>query len=127
MGAREHRVSSSVLVCDASTFSRRMLREILGGAEYDVIAEAETGPRAVDLFRQLRPRLVTMDLLMPGVGGIDALQEMLADDADARILVCSAMSQPGVVSECLRAGAREFVSKPFQPSRVLEAARRALG
>jgi two-component system, chemotaxis family, chemotaxis protein CheY len=104
-----------------------MLREILTSADYRVIAEAETGPRALELFRQYRPDLVTLDLLMPELGGLDAIQQMVGENSDARILVCSAMSQPDLVSESLRAGAREFITKPFQPSRVVEAARRALG
>ena len=82
--------------------------------------------RAVELYRELRPDLVTMDIVMPGMGGIDAVREIVHEDPAARVLICSAMGQQSLVIEAIRAGARDFVAKPFHPSRVLEAARRVL-
>ena len=117
----------TVLVCDDAAFMRAMLSDILTQAGLDVIGQAESGTEAVEKFRELRPELVTMDLLMPGLGGIDAVREIVAIDPNARVLMCSAMGQQSLVLEALQAGARDFVVKPFQPSRVLEAVERVLG
>lgn len=117
----------TVLVCDDAAFMRAMLGDILTQAGHDVIGEAQSGGEAVQKFRELRPDLVTMDLLMPGMGGIDAVREIVAIDPHARVLMCSAMGQQSLVLEALQAGARDFVVKPFQPSRVLEAVERVLG
>jgi len=120
-------VQHTVLVCDDAAFMRAMLSDILTQAGLDVIGQAESGTEAVEKFRELRPELVTMDLLMPGLGGIDAVREIVAIDPNARVLMCSAMGQQSLVLEALQAGARDFVVKPFQPSRVLEAVERVLG
>ena len=120
-------MSRTVLICDDAEFMRSMIREILVQAGYTVVGEADNGVRAVELYRELRPDLVTMDIVMPAMGGIDAVREIIQDDPGAKILICSAMGQQALVIEAIRAGARDFVAKPFQPSRVLEAARRVLG
>ena len=117
----------TVLVCDDAAFMRSMLGDILTQAGFDVIGEAESGTEAVRKFRELRPDLVTMDLLMPDMGGIDAVKEIVTIDPGARVLMCSAMGQQSLVLEALQAGARDFIVKPFQPSRVLEAVERVLG
>ena len=78
-------------------------------------------------YRTLRPDLVTMDIVMPDMGGIDAVREICKEDPSARILMCSAMGQQALVVEAIQAGAKDFVVKPFQPSRVLEAVQRVLG
>ena len=90
-------------------------------------AEAESGLQAVEKFRQLKPDLVTMDIVMPDMGGIEAVREICKNDPDAKILMCSAMGQQALVVEAIQAGAKDFVVKPFQPSRVLEAVQRVLG
>lgn len=117
----------TVLVCDDAAFMRAMLSDILTQAGLDVIGEAQSGVEAVQKYRDLRPDLVTMDLLMPDMGGIDAVREIVTIDPGARVLMCSAMGQQSLVLEALQAGARDFVVKPFQPSRVLEAVERVLG
>ncbi|MSR07533.1 MAG: response regulator [Gemmatimonadetes bacterium] len=117
----------TVLVCDDAAFMRAMLSDILTQAGLDVVGEAQSGLEAVQKFRDLRPDLVTMDLLMPDMGGIDAVREIVAFDPKARVLMCSAMGQQSLVLEALQAGARDFIVKPFQPSRVLEAVERVLG
>jgi two-component system chemotaxis response regulator CheY len=116
-----------VLVCDDAIFMRTMISDILTQAGYEVVGEAETGVQAVERFKQLKPDLVTMDIVMPDMGGIDAVREIMAQDPDARILMCSAMGQQALVVEAIQAGAKDFVVKPFQPSRVLEAVQRVLG
>jgi len=116
-----------VLVCDDAIFMRTMISDILAGAGYVVVGEAETGVQAVEKYKQLKPDLVTMDIVMPDMGGIDAVREIVKADPTARILMCSAMGQQALVVEAIQAGAKDFIVKPFQPSRVLEAVERVLG
>ena len=116
-----------VLVCDDAIFMRTMISDILSGAGYEVVGEAETGLQAIERYRELNPDLVTMDIVMPDMGGIDAVREIVRQDPNAKILMCSAMGQQALVVEAIQAGAKDFVVKPFQPSRVLEAVQRVLG
>ena len=116
-----------VLVCDDAIFMRTMISDILTGAGYEVVGEAETGLQAIDRYKELKPDLVTMDIVMPDMGGIDAVREIVKGDVNAKILMCSAMGQQALVVEAIQAGAKDFVVKPFQPSRVLEAVQRVLG
>jgi two-component system chemotaxis response regulator CheY len=116
-----------VLVCDDAIFMRTMISDILTQAGFEIIGEAESGAQAVEKYRQLKPDLVTMDIVMPDMGGIDAVREICRDNPDAKILMCSAMGQQALVVEAIQAGAKDFVVKPFQPSRVLEAVQRVLG
>ena len=120
-------MAQRVLVCDDAIFMRTMISDILTGAGYEVVGEAETGVQAIERYRNLRPDLVTMDIVMPDMGGIDAVRAIIKEDATAKILMCSAMGQQALVIEAIQAGARDFVVKPFQPSRVLEAVQRVLG
>ena len=116
-----------VLVCDDAIFMRTMISDILSGAGYEVVGEAETGLQAIQRYRELKPDLVTMDIVMPDMGGIEAVREITKEDPNAKILMCSAMGQQALVVEAIQAGAKDFVVKPFQPSRVLEAVQRVLG
>jgi two-component system chemotaxis response regulator CheY len=120
-------LSNTVLVCDDAVFMRTLLSDILSQSGFEVIGEAETGVQAIERYKQLRPDLVTMDIVMPDMGGIDAVREITKFDSDARILMCSAMGQQALVVEAIQAGAKDFVVKPFQPSRVLEAVQRVMG
>lgn len=120
-------MGKTVLICDDALFMRTMLGNILKQAGFEVVGEAENGVEAVDRYRDLRPDLVTMDIVMPDKGGIDAVRDIVQEDPDAKILMCSAMGQQGLVVEAIQAGAKDFVVKPFQPSRVLEAVQRVLG
>jgi two-component system chemotaxis response regulator CheY len=120
-------VGHSVLVCDDAIFMRTMISDILSQAGFEIVGEAESGVEAVQQYRNLRPDLVTMDIVMPDMGGIDAVREICKEDPSARILMCSAMGQQALVVEAIQAGAKDFVVKPFQPSRVLEAVQRVLG
>ncbi len=119
-------MSHTVLVCDDAIFMRTMISDILSQAGYDVIGEAETGVQAVERFKELNPDLVTMDIVMPDMGGIDAVREIMKIAPSAKVLMCSAMGQQALVVEAIQAGAKDFVVKPFQPSRVLEAVQRVL-
>lgn len=120
-------MSGTVLICDDAIFMRTMIGDILRQAGFDVVGEAENGREAVEKYRELRPDFVTMDIVMPDMGGIDAVREIVDEDPRARILMCSAMGQQALVIEAIQAGAKDFVVKPFQPSRVLEAVQRVLG
>ena len=117
----------TVLICDDAIFMRTMLKDILKQSGFEVVGEAQTGKEAVERYKQLKPDLVTMDIVMPDMGGIDAVRAIIKDDPGAKILMCSAMGQQALVIEAIQAGARDFVVKPFQPSRVLEAVQRVLG
>jgi two-component system chemotaxis response regulator CheY len=120
-------MSRKVLIVDDAIFMRTMIADILKGAGFEVVGEASSGVEAVQMYKDLKPDLVTMDIVMPDMGGIDAVREIVKDDPGARILMCSAMGQQGLVVEAIQAGARDFVVKPFQPSRVLEAVQRLMG
>jgi two-component system chemotaxis response regulator CheY len=120
-------LSHTVLIVDDAIFMRTMVGDILTQAGFEIIGEAETGLQAIEKYQQLRPDLVTMDIVMPDMGGIDAVREICKQDPQAKILMCSAMGQQALVVEAIQAGAKDFVVKPFQPSRVLEAVQRVLG
>ncbi|HMA01037.1 MAG: response regulator [Gemmatimonas sp.] len=120
-------MSHTVLICDDAVFMRTMISDILEESGYEIVGQAESGVQAIERYKSLRPDLVTMDIVMPDMGGIDAVREITSFDANAKILMCSAMGQQALVVEAIQAGAKDFVVKPFQPSRVLEAVQRVLG
>ena len=117
----------SVLIADDAAFMRMMIKSILTEAGYDIAGEAENGSVAVAKYLELRPDLTTMDITMPQMDGIAALKEIRTQDPSARVIMCSAMGQQAMVIESIQAGAKDFIVKPFQPDRVLEAVRKALG
>ena len=116
----------SVLIADDAAFMRMMIKNILSEAGYDVVGEAENGHVAVTKYRELKPDLTTMDITMPEMDGLAALKEIRGEDPAARVVMCSAMGQQSMVIESIQAGARDFIVKPFQPDRVLEAIQKAL-
>jgi two-component system chemotaxis response regulator CheY len=120
-------MAKRVLIVDDAAFMRMMLRDILVRGGYEIVGEAENGQRAVELFRELKPELVTMDITMPEMDGITALKEIRAQDPEAIVIMCSAMGQQGLVIDAIQAGAKDFIVKPFQPERVLEAIKKAVG
>jgi two-component system chemotaxis response regulator CheY len=115
-----------VLVVDDTKFMRDILKGILKKKDLEVVGEAGNGREAVEKYKELKPDLVTMDIIMPEMDGIEAVKNIVAFDSSAKILMCSAMGQQALVIEAIQAGARDFVIKPFQPTRVLEAVDRAL-
>jgi len=121
---------SKVLVVDDALFMRRMLSDILKKEGSEICGEAENGKEAIEKYQQLKPDLVTMDIVMPKVeeiDGIGAVKEIMRLDPQAKIIMVSAMGQHSLVVEAIQAGAKDFVTKPFQPSRVVEAMKRVLG
>lgn len=116
-----------ILVVDDAAFMRMMLKDILTKGGYEVVGEAENGLRAIDRYKELSPDLVLMDITMPEMNGIDAVKNIKAIDPSAKIVMCSAMGQQAMVIESIQAGARDFIVKPFQADRVLEAVRKVVG
>ena len=116
----------TALVCDDSVFMRTMVGDILRNAGFEIVGEAETGVQAVEKYRELKPDLVTMDIVMPEMGGIDAVRAITKEDKHAKIVMCSALGLQALVVEAIEAGAKDFVLKPFQPARVLEAVQHVL-
>lgn len=116
----------SVLIADDAAFMRMMIKNILTDAGYEIVGEAENGAVAVTKYRELKPDLTTMDITMPEMDGLAALKEIRGQDPEARVVMCSAMGQQSMVIESIQAGARDFIVKPFQPDRVLEAIQKAL-
>ena len=119
-------MAPSVLIVDDALFMRMMIKDILSKDGLDVIGEAENGVEAVKKYAELRPDLVTMDIVMPEMDGIEAVRNIMKLDPAARVLMCSAMGQQPLVVEALEAGAKDFIIKPFQPAKVVEAVRKAL-
>ena len=115
-----------VLIVDDAAFMRKMLSYALSSGGHEVVGEASNGNEAVQQFQELRPELTTLDITMPEKDGITALREILGLDPLARIVMCSALGQESKVLESIRAGAKDFVVKPFQPERVLDAIGKAL-
>ncbi|MFW6035823.1 MAG: response regulator [Halothermotrichaceae bacterium] len=114
-------MSRKVLIVDDAAFMRNMLKCILVKADYEIVGEAEDGRDAVDKYKELAPDLVTMDITMPEMNGIEAVEKINNFDHDARIIMCTAMGQKALIIEALKAGAKDFIVKPFNKERVLEA------
>jgi two-component system chemotaxis response regulator CheY len=115
-----------VLVADDASFMRQMIREIVEAEGFEVCGEASDGIEAVEEFRRLQPDVVTMDIVMPRKSGIDAVRGIIALDAGACVVMCSALGQESLVNEALEAGARDFIVKPFNPECVIETLKKAL-
>jgi two-component system chemotaxis response regulator CheY len=119
-------MSRKVLICDDAAFMRSLIKRTLSEAGFVVVGEAATGAEAAQQYAALSPDLVTMDIVMPDMGGIDAIREIVKTDPKARILVCSAIGQEGMVDEAMKAGAKDFIVKPFDPEQILDAAEQVL-
>jgi two-component system chemotaxis response regulator CheY len=120
-----------VLIVDDAMFMRNMIAEIFNGKkykeeEYQVVAEAENGIEAVEKYKEHNPDIVTMDIVMPEMTGIEALKEIMGMDSGANVIMCSALGQDSLVMEALDAGAKDFIVKPFQPEKVLDVVIRIL-
>ena len=116
-----------VLVCDDAAFMRMMIKDILTKNGYTVAGEAENGAKAVEKYAELHPDLVLMDITMPEMDGIQALKNIKAADSSAKVIMCSALGQQAMVIESIQSGAKDFIVKPFQADRVIEAVKKAVG
>ena len=115
-----------VLVVDDAAFMRKMVSDALAKGGHEVVGEAGNGVEAVARYQELKPDLMTLDITMPEKDGLAALAEIVAADPAARVVMCSALGQEAKVLEAIKLGAKDFVVKPFQPDRVIEAVGKAL-
>jgi len=115
-----------VLVVDDAAFMRKMVSDALAKGGHEVVGEAANGGEAVARVQELKPDLMTLDITMPEKDGLTALAEIVAADPSARVVMCSALGQEAKVLEAIKLGAKDFVVKPFQPDRVIEAVGKAL-
>ena len=120
-------MSVKILVVDDAIFMRSMIRDIFARVPFVIAGEAENGVEAVRLYQELRPDLTTMDIVMPQMDGITALREIMRIDPAAKVVMCSALGQETLIAESIEAGARDFIVKPFQSSRVLKVVQSVLG
>ncbi|MBQ7833938.1 MAG: response regulator [Lachnospiraceae bacterium] len=120
-------MGKNILIVDDAAFMRMMIKDILTKNGYTVAGEAENGAKAVEKYNELKPDLVLMDITMPEKDGIQALKEIKAADAAAQVIMCSAMGQQAMVIESIQSGAKDFIVKPFQADRVIEAVKKVVG
>jgi len=120
-------MAKNILICDDAAFMRMMIKDILTKNGYNIVGEAENGAKAVEKYAELKPDLVLMDITMPDMDGIQALKKIKEIDPNANIIMCSAMGQQAMVIEAIQSGAKDFIVKPFQAERVLEAVKKVVG
>ena len=119
-------MAARILIVDDAAFMRMMLKDILVKNGFEVVGEAENGNDALNKYKELNPDLVTMDITMPDVDGITELKKIKEFDSDAKVIMCSAMGQQAMVVEAIQNGAKDFIVKPFQADRVVEAIKKAV-
>lgn len=117
----------SILVVDDANFMRMMLKDILTKNGYEIVGEAGNGAEALQKYKELNPDLVTMDITMPDVNGIQGVKLIREFDPNANIIMCSAMGQQAMVIDAIKSGAKDFIVKPFNAERVVEAVKKILG
>ena len=117
-------MAKNILICDDAAFMRMMIKDILTKNGYNIVGEAENGAKAVEKYAELKPDLVLMDITMPEMDGIEALKKIKAADANASIIMCSAMGQQAMVIESIQSGAKDFIVKPDRKSTRLNSSHR---
>ena len=120
-------MAKNILICDDAAFMRMMIKDILTKNGYNIAGEAENGQKAVEKYAELKPDLVLMDITMPEMDGIEALKRIKAADPSESVIMCSAMGQQAMVIESIQSGAKDFIVKPFQADRVIEAVQKVVG
>ena len=120
-------MAKNILICDDAAFMRMMIKDILTKNGYNVVGEAENGVKAIEAYQEFSPDLVLLDITMPEMDGIDALKGIREKDPNACVIMCSAMGQQAMVIEAIQSGAKDFIVKPFQAERVLEAVKKVIG
>lgn len=113
-------MSKKVMIVDDAAFMRMKLKDILEKNGYSVVGEAQNGVEAVEMYNTVNPDIVTMDITMPEMDGVEALKQIKGKDPQATIVMCSAMGQQGMVMDAIRSGAVDFIVKPFDTNRVIE-------
>ena len=120
-------MAKNILICDDAAFMRMMIKDILTKNGYNIAGEAENGLKAVEKYAELKPDLVLMDITMPEMDGIEAVKEIKKINPSAAVIMCSAMGQQSMVIEAIQSGAKDFIVKPFQADRIVEAVRKVIG
>ena len=120
-------MSKKILICDDTMFMRTVLKNLLSENGYEVVAEAETGKEAIIKYKEYKPDLILMDITMPEMDGIEALQEIIKINPEAKVIMCSAMGQERMVAAAIKSGARDFIVKPFENERVIQAIAKSIG
>ena len=120
-------MAKRILIVDDAAFMRMMIKDILTKNGYNIAGEAENGLKAVEKYNELKPDLVLMDITMPEMDGIQALKSIKSADPGATVIMCSAMGQQAMVIESIQSGAKDFIVKPFQADRVIEAVKKVIG
>ncbi|MFA4647638.1 response regulator [Pyrococcus kukulkanii] len=115
-----------ILIVDDAAFMRMLLKKILTQAGHEIVGEASNGKEAVEKYKQLKPDLVTMDIVMPEMDGITAVKEIMKIDPNAKIIMITAVGQEAKVMEALKSGAKGYIVKPFQAQKVIEEVNRVL-
>ena len=119
-------MGATILIADDLSFMRMVQKEILTERGYTIVGEAADGKEAVEKYRTLRPDLVLLDITMPHMNGLEAMRSIFAADPQARVIMCSALGQQGLIMEAIKAGVKDFIVKPFKPERMLSAIEKAL-
>lgn len=117
---------SKILIVDDAAFMRTLLKNILFPKGYEIAGEAENGAVAVEKYKQLKPDLVTMDIVMPGINGIEALKQIKSIDPNAKVIMCTAVGQEAMVRAAIVNGAKGYIVKPFQAPKVIEEVQKVL-
>ena len=120
-------MSKKIMLVDDAAFMRMTIKNALTKAGYDNIIEASDGQIAVETYQKEHPDLVIMDITMPNRDGIQALQAIKTADPEARVVMCSAMGQEGMVVEAIKLGAKDFIVKPFKQDRILQTVEKIIG
>ena len=120
-------MANGILLVDDAAFMRMMIKDILTKNGFEILGEAENGAKAVEKYKELTPDLVIMDITMPEMDGIQAVKAIKEINANAKVIMCSAMGQQAMVIESIQSGAKDFIVKPFQADRVLEAVQKVVG
>ncbi len=115
-----------ILIVDDAKFMRTLVRDALSKAGHEIVGEAENGNQAIELYKNLKPDLVTMDITMREKDGLDAASEILKSDSRARIIMVTALGQEDLLARAIKMGVKDFVVKPFPPERLQQAAAKAL-
>lgn len=120
-------MGNKILIVDDAAFMRMMIKDILSKNGFEIAGEANDGVQAIEKYKEVSPDLVTMDITMPEMDGITALKEIKKFDPNAKVIMCSAMGQQAMVIDAIQAGAKDFIVKPFQADRVIEAIKKTIG
>ena len=110
---------AKIMVVDDADFMRMMVKNALAQGGYTDVCEASDGAEAVQMYAEQKPQLVLMDITMPNMDGLEALKKIRENDGNAQIVMCSAMGQESMVIDAIKAGAKDFIVKPFKPERIL--------